>query len=149
MPKTPLRQCVFLLTSVFLIVPGCSWNSDRVPVNHVIGSVFVAGQPASGAKLFFHPASDPTAQRALRPFAEVVPDGTFEVNTYFEGDGAPEGDYLVTIYWPAPKKTPKGKFDDESVPPDRLKDIYSNPKTSKLRAHISKGDNTLEPFQLP
>jgi hypothetical protein len=149
MSKIPLQVCAFILTSVFLVVSGCSGNSDRVPVNLVSGSVFVAGQPAAGAKLFFHPVNDPTAQRALRPFAEVAPDGSFEVNTYLDGDGAPEGDYVVTIYWPAPKKTAKSKFDDESMPVDRLKDVYSNPRTSKLRARISKGDNILPPYQLP
>ncbi len=148
--KSCVRLCCFAIIPITIcIISSCSWKSDRFPVNHVEGSVFAAGKAAVGAKLFFHPAADPGAQRALRPFAEVEADGTFEVNTYLAGDGAPAGDYVVTIYWPAPRPPASGKFADESQPPDRLKDLYSNPSTSKLRAHIARGDNTLPPFQLP
>jgi hypothetical protein len=139
----------FLLVVAALTWAGCSWKSDRLPINHVTGSVFVAGKPASGAKIFFHPAANVSVLNVLRPFGEVSEDGTFELSTYLAGDGAPAGDYVVTVYWPAPKRAFNGKFQDESMPPDLLKNLYSNPRTSKLRAQINPGDNVLEPFQLP
>jgi hypothetical protein len=144
-----LRWGSVALAAVALsVLAGCSGDQGRFPVNYVTGAVFVNGKPAAGARLFFHPLADPASPRALRPFAEVEADGSFEVNTYLAGDGAPTGDYVVTVYWPAPPPA-KGRFSDESMPPDRLKDVYSNPRTSKLRAHIIRGDNVLPPFQLP
>ena len=137
-----------LLALVAGLAPGCFWKTDRLPVNRVEGAVFVAGKPAVGAKLFFHPVEAGFNPRALRPFAEVAEDGKFELSTYLADDGAPEGDYVVTIYWPAPKRLFKGKFEDDSLAPDRLKDLYSNPRTSMLRAHINRGDNVLPPFEL-
>ena len=140
---------IVLIASVAGLAPGCFWRTDRLPVNRVGGSVLVAGKPAVGAKLFFHPVDAGFNPRALRPFAEVAEDGTFELSTYLADDGAPEGDYIVTVYWPAPRKPTKGKFEDESLPPDRLKNVYSSPRTSNLRAHINRGDNVLPAFELP
>ena len=149
-PPPKLTPAGIVLLAMFAcFAPGCFWKNDRLPVNRVGGSVFVVGKPAVGAKLFFHPVDAGFNPRALRPFAEVAEDGTFELSTYLADDGAPEGDYVVTIYWPAPKKLFKGKFEDDSLAPDRLKDLYSNPRTSKLRAHINCGDNLLPPFELP
>jgi hypothetical protein len=149
LPSRRTPAWIIFLVLIACLGPGCFWKSDRLPVNRVGGSVLVAGKPAVGAKLFFHPVDAGFNPRALRPFGEVAEDGTFELSTYLADDGAPEGDYIVTVYWPAPRKPAKGKFEDESLLPDRLKNVYSNPRTSKLRAHISRGDNHLPPFELP
>ncbi len=150
MALRPLQVVVFIGLSASLSISGCFWKKDgRLAVNSVRGAVFVDGKPAVGAKIFFHPAADPANPRGLRPFGEVAEDGTFEVSTYLALDGAPAGDYVVTVYWPAPPPPLfKGKFEVESQPQDRLKNVYSDPRTSKLRAHIVAGDNDLARFEL-
>lgn len=137
------------LCALSLATAGCFAKNDRLPVHHVTGGVFVNGKPAVGARLFFHPAANPSNPRALRPFAEVGDDGSFELSTYLAGDGAPAGEYVVTVFWPAPAPPRKGKFEDESTPRDQLKNTFSDPRTSKLRAQIHSGENVLSPFQLP
>src|SRR5277367_6459881 len=77
---------------------GCS-GSDRKKLYPVNGAVFVQGQPAVGARVFFSPAENPADPRALRPFAIVDKDGAFRLTTYTAYDGAPAGDYVVIITW--------------------------------------------------
>jgi hypothetical protein len=60
-------------------------------------------------------------------------------------DGAPEGEYAVTIVWPA-EQDPKKQFDN--TPPDRLKNRYNDTKKSKWQIRVRPGDNGLDPFEV-
>jgi hypothetical protein len=142
----PIATRFPMIVPLLVFAVGCSGASDRKSVYPVSGAVFVNGQPAAGARLFFHPADDPTNPRTLRPFAVVADDGSFKLTTYLANDGAPAGEYVVTVTWPAPR--PGGATDDGAVAPDRLKGAYATPVISKLRATIQPMPNRLEPFQL-
>ena len=70
---------------------------------------------------------------------ETGPDGKFHVGTYATGDGAPEGQYVVTVV-----HCPLVQKGSDSVPgPNVLPNKYASPKTSDLRVAIVKGANTL------
>jgi hypothetical protein len=89
----------------------------------------------------FHPVgnADP---KAPRPFATLEKDGSFELSTYDTRDGAPVGDYAVTLTWELPAK---GGDDDSG--PDLLRNtVYSNPARTPLKATIKPGRNELDPF---
>jgi hypothetical protein len=82
----------------------------------------------------------------MRPHGIVEPEGIFQLKTYRDGDGAPAGDYRVTIEWPS--ETPRSRSDPGdagSTPtgPDRLRGRYANPETSGLRATVTDGENEL------
>jgi hypothetical protein len=66
--------------------------------------------------------------RVPKPVGRVAEDGEFRLTTYREEDGAPSGEYAVTILWPGEKKTPFGP-----ASPDQLKGTYADPKSPKLR----------------
>ena len=122
---------MFVLTrwAAVLALIVCSCGGGRTPVYPVRGR----DKPATGALVVvFHPADgdDPAAPR---PVAQVDDQGAFRLTTYAEGDGAPAGDYAVTILWPAPRKTP---LDPEG--PDQLKGRYGNPKTAKIRFKVER-----------
>lgn len=123
---------------------GCSGKGDHLPVNHVKGTLFINDKPAPGAKVVLHPWSNPSFPPGLRPSAEVGADGSFEISTYGTGDGAPAGDYIITVSWPMPKDDPQDEF-----PPDRLKNAYSDPRSAKFRAQIKPGENELPPLKIP
>ena len=72
-------------------------------------------------------------------------DGAFVVGTRTTADGAAEGDYAVTIVWPAEQDESK-HFDN--TPPDRLKNRYNDPKHPQWNVHVAAGPNTLEDFCL-
>jgi hypothetical protein len=125
---------------------GCSGIPGRLPVYPVSGTVLVNDQPAAGAIVFFHPAADPANPRGLRPIATTGDDGTFRLTSYLRNDGAPIGEYVVTVTWPAPRAA--GPEDEGTPSGDRLKGAYATPAVSKLRATIVAGKNQLEPFRL-
>ena len=56
------------------------------------------GQPAEGATVTFNPQGANPLKNAA-PSATVKADGTFDVGLYGNGDGAPAGDYVVTVQW--------------------------------------------------
>ena len=61
-------------------------------------------------------------------------DGSFKLTTG-DKEGAPAGEYVVTVICPEETKMPKGKI--STAPPeskDRFEGAYANPTASKLRA---------------
>ena len=148
MPKFPP-----LLGSLLLLVAttGCSQPDDRKPAFAVTGKALFKGQPMAGARITFHPLGE-SDQRALRPTTQVDEAGTFRLTTYFKDDGAPAGEYAVTIYWPQ-KPAAKEQADDPNadirdLPPDRLNRVYALPTTTPLRATVRAQSNTID-FSLP
>ena len=135
------RRCLWLALIVAAFLPSACSRSTRKPVFPARGQVLIDGKPAVGATVFFYPVeSDP---EAIAPYGVVDTNGTFTLTTYLTFDGAPAGEYVVTIRAPGPPR----RGEDEQGP-DRLKGRYNDPKTSKLRATIEKKPNELEPFQL-
>ncbi len=135
------RACTALWVALApLLLASCS-GGGRQPVYAAHGQVFDSNQkPAVGAVVMFHPVK-PVANDLAKPVGHVDQQGVFTLTTYKKGDGAPEGEYVVTVEWRPPKKTPL-----DPDPPDLLRGEYGNPKTSTLRARIERKDNTLEPF---
>jgi hypothetical protein len=105
-PSLRRRFASRLLPVIAVICAGCSRSGPTLyPVR---GKILFEGQPARGATLVFHPLgnSDPNA---VKPRAFVDRDGTFEVFTYAAGDGAPAGEYAVTVagrMWPGAGSRP-------------------------------------------
>src|SRR5262245_2780792 len=117
---------------------GCSGKDPRQKVCYPAeGQVLVKSQPAVGAIVAFQPAggANPEEWYAGYPQATVGPDGTFHVLTYGTQDGAPAGEYVVTIVWPG-ERDPK---DEEASPPDKLNGQYADPKKSPLKAKVENG----------
>ena len=113
----------------------------------VKGQLFVKGQPAAGATLIFQPQGGGSHEEWTSGFprADVVADGSFDVETYGEKDGAPAGDYVVLITW-REKVDPQN---EEATPPDRLGNRYNDPATSQLRAKVEAKPTELPPIKLP
>ena len=123
---------------------GCG-QQNGVAVYPVRGSVQHAGKPAVGAKVVLY-AIDRQDANIPFPKGTVQEDGTFQLTSYRDGDGAPVGDYNVTIEWLEPM--PPGVNRETFAPADRLRGEYATPDRSRLKATITKGDNILPPFDL-
>ena len=85
---------------------------------------------------------DPDAH-GLRPQAVVAADGSFRLTTFINHDGAPAGDYYVTVYWPAP-----GPEDETRPRPDLLGGRYADPRTTPLTATVPPHAASLDRFDL-
>jgi hypothetical protein len=93
-PSLRRRFACWLLPAVAVICAGCSRSGPTLyPVR---GTLLFEGQPARGATLVLHPLgnADP---KAIKPRSFVERDGSFEVFTRAAGDGAPAGEYVVTV----------------------------------------------------
>jgi hypothetical protein len=99
----------------------------------------VNGQPAKEAMVVFHHVDD-WGERSIVPQGITDENGHFELSTYAMNDGAPAGDYQVSIIWPEYRK--------KNLGPDQLKGKYGKAATSGLTAHVDKGPNVLPTFEL-
>lgn len=128
--------CFFGVVLPLCVLPGCGAGCD-VKVYPVEGKVLLAGSPAGCASVCFYP-SDHSQQRI--PVAITAADGTFRLTTIRTGDGAPVGDYDITVVWPD-YSIPR----DECADPlhDRLKLHYADRSKTELHATVVPGRNKL------
>jgi len=135
----------FLLV-VPVTVSGCKDNG-RVKVYPVQGKVLVGGAPAGGARVVFYPQSDELKKPGM-PVPEGMTDnqGIFKLRSYEPNDGAPEGEFKVSVVWFEPRKD--GTIEDSPSAKDRLGGRYSNPQKSNLTAKVEKGGGEIPPFEI-
>jgi hypothetical protein len=138
-----LQLLPLLLLSLLLTSCG---KSRFKPVNTVKGRVLVNGEPTEGIDVSFHSLDDPGDQ-LVSPSGTTDQDGNFTMSTYNADDGVPAGKYAVTMIWLMTDKRGRTKFGPLSKT-NKLPMKYSDPKTSGFTVEITKGDNTLPPFEL-
>jgi len=142
------RASVATLTLLAVSLPCCSCSgSKEQPVFPVQGKVLFRGKPATGALVIFHPLNRPELEKGM-PRAVVQDDGSFAVTTFAAKDGAPAGDYAVSITWKTTsEKIPSRKGRPKRVPTN-FPEKYKNPKTSGLVVRVEETQNELRPFDI-
>jgi hypothetical protein len=139
------------LVAALLALAGCGGSGSPKTCYPVSGELFVAGQPAGGAVIFFQPqdGSRPEEWTAGFPRAVVQSDGKFQVSTYETDDGAPAGDYVLLVQWrPAGSEDSESEAAPEGQTTDRLGGKYMNPATSQLRATVGQAPTPLPRMDL-
>ena len=86
-----------------------------------------------------------TNSPSVRPHATVQSDGSYHLTTFATRDGAPVGDFALTVTWPGPRV--KGQGDDEPGP-DRLQQRYADPKKPAASVHIAAETTELATIDL-
>jgi hypothetical protein len=139
----PVR--IQIVVSIFAIVcfgvmTGCrnTENVSRKKTFPVTGTVNINKQPTAGARVTLYPLNldDRNGDFWSQGFPHGISkdDGTFEINTYGKGDGAPTGDYLVlTVLMEGEGERAK----------DLLKSRYNDPKSAAQRTKVGEQSNTL------
>lgn len=129
-----------MLVLLAIACGGCGQPArETATVFPVAGCFTVNGKPAAGALVSFIPQTPPAeGRRAIPSQARADDNGAFKLTTFHTADGAPEGDYKVTVYWPAPTPTaaPHGDDDDGTLGPDQLRGRFASADKSNLRAHV-------------
>jgi hypothetical protein len=126
--------------TLILLLTGC--GETWVEVAPVTGSIKIDGQSPEGARLTLNPVN-PTGEDIVIPTAGVKADGSFTVTSYQSDDGAPPGEYVITIRW--------NKYDEKlgGAGPNVLPELYADPKTSPIKVTVNAGaPTTLEPITL-
>ena len=127
-----LRICLCVSLTV---LAGCSEpqrGGPRVNTAPVSGIVTVDGQPAAFLQVDCHPEA---GSEIKYPISAVTDDkGNFAFTTYEANDGLPPGSDTLTFSWLEPGIVQK----------DRLKGAYMDPRKSKQKISVIKGqDNPL------
>jgi hypothetical protein len=136
-----LRNALLLIAAIAVISTSSCGRASKPRLAKVRGSVRFNGTPTPGATVFFYPANANAKAGSVRPHGVVQDDGSFEVSTFGRDDGAPAGDYEVTVVWAKPGR---GDSDGDSLIPID----YGNPKTSQLRATVTEPSTDLPSFEL-
>jgi hypothetical protein len=115
---------------VSMLLCACNQERTRRATFLVSGRVTVDGNPASYVVITAHEqgqgANDPKFPVSLTGYTKE--DGTFQMNSYGEGDGLPAGEYTLTFFWGEPKGL--------SLGPDKLKKRYANAAQSKFHCTV-------------
>ena len=92
------------------------------------------------ATVVLHPSFD-LGPEVSKPRATTNEDGTFVISTYASADGAPEGEYKVTVeQWTTTKP--------EEGPKSRLAAKFSKPDQSGISVRVASGKNELPAIEL-
>jgi hypothetical protein len=122
---------------VMMLVTGCSKEPDLLPVHPVTGQVLLDGRPAAGAFVYFHPKTG--SGTFPTPTAKADARGNFSLTTYRAEDGAPLGEYAVTVEL----RQVVQKQGEVELGPNVLPPKYSSPKTTSLVANVIEGANSV------
>jgi hypothetical protein len=142
---SPACRLAAAVACLGLAAVGCGGEAeDGPPVHPVSGTIFVDGAPAAGAEVVFHPLARLPAGTPP-PTAVVEADGRFRPSTRTAHDGAPAGDYAVTVVYPLPAALPD---DEGGGGTDRLRGRYGTPGRTPLKAAVKPGDNVLDPIEI-
>lgn len=125
------------------IAVGCSAKTGPAcfPVH---GTVLLDEKPLAEAMIVLHPAGG-DMEGKQKPVAYSDAAGRFAVSTRVLGDGAPPGEYSITVELRAPQT-----LGEETVRngPNLLPSRYAQPVTSGLRCTVANSENELPPIDL-
>jgi hypothetical protein len=132
---------VIALAALVGILSGCSKRGwlETYPVK---GAVLVDGKPAKDAMVTFHP-KETVGDRPYLPTGQTNENGEFALGTFVAGDGAPAGEYDITIVWPVRHNPISTLWEG-----DKLNGRYANRAKTTLRITVEKQALQLPPFEL-
>ena len=129
-----------LLLLIFLVGCGPKQGVECFPVS---GTVLLNNQPLPEATVVLHPASG--VSEVQRPIGETDATGRFTLTTLQPADGAPAGEYQVTVVQRALVQKGEEMVRDGA---NQLPPRYAQPATSGLKVTVAEGTNELPPLQL-
>jgi hypothetical protein len=113
-------------------------TKSRKPTQPVRGTLYVDGSPAAGAIVQLWPVlGKEKARYSAQAMTEA--DGSFTVSSYTAFDGAPAGEYRISVTWPRPLVDASGKPGRNVLPAK-----YASPETSGLTRTVVAGENVLD-----
>lgn len=140
--RSYLNALVTIAVLGFLI--GCSQSKGPVCLP-VSGKVSYKGKPLAEAMVVLHPL-DGSVEGDHKPIARSAADGTFSLTTFKDNDGAPPGQYGITVELRAPQTIGEEVVRNGA---HLLPVKYSKPETSGLKFAVElQGSNEIPPINL-
>jgi hypothetical protein len=146
--RYPVRSGLFgVAVLAVLCLPSCG-KSEFQTVYPVSGKILVNGQPAEDCLVYLNRTFDDHHPRLVRPFGVCDANGDFKISSYFTHDGAPEGEYVVTVEWRERSGLLKNNLDGM----DRLDGAYEKVDTTRTLpgfvVKVGREPLVLPPFEL-
>lgn len=138
--KVASRLALLALLPAAAAAVGCA--EPQAPVFPVTGRVTYQGKPAAGAQVFLN-AVKPNEIDDVSANATVKDDGAYAITTYEPGDGAPAGDYVVTVQWFKFVTNDGGSGAGPNVMPKE----YASPASSPVKVSVS-GPTEIPPIAI-
>jgi hypothetical protein len=137
----PMNNMIYRLRAVvpvliLLAISACQPGDKKVPVYTVKGVVTENGKPLENATVVLHVSS--AIPDVPKPTGKTNAQGEFQLTTYETNDGAPAGDYAVTVEKWTTLRPDEG-------PANRLNARYAKPASSKLLATVKPEPNQTLP----
>jgi hypothetical protein len=137
----PMNNMNYRVQAVFsamllMTLGACEPADKKVPVFTATGVVTENGKPLDNATVVFHATNG--AADVPKPSGKTNAQGEYKLTTYDTNDGAPAGDYAVTVEKWTTLRPDEG-------PANRLPAKYARPETSKLQLSIKAEQNQTLP----
>jgi hypothetical protein len=135
------RLSLFFGLAAAALLAGCGKPQGPVcaPVK---GSITYKSKPLAEAMVVLHRVGG-DVEGNQKPMAYTDANGEFVLTTFSHNDGAPPGEYAITVELRAPEMT--GEEITRSGP-NLLPTQYSKPETSGLKTTVVDGDNVIQPI---
>jgi hypothetical protein len=141
-----VRRLIAAAVAVSLSMIECGCGNRGLPVFPVQGELRYNKEPAAKALVIFTPQENTDAKNWPNgyPRGVVKEDGSYKLSTYGETDGAPAGEYAVTVLW---LENVEGSHEEKV---DKLQGRYADAVTSKYRFQVKadRKGTTIEPIEL-
>jgi hypothetical protein len=134
---------LYTLAAVTLLA-GCGGPSGPVCAP-VTGRVSFQGKPLAEAMVVLHRIGG-DVQGNQKPMAYTDTDGAFALTTFSHNDGAPPGDYAITIELRTPKLVGEETVRDG---PNLLPPRFAKPESTDLKFTVVEGDNVIPTIEIP
>ena len=115
--------------------PGSAPDAG-IELHQVKGSVLASEKPVEGVEVRLYPLNQLYDNSAPHPYGKTNKEGQFQLRVGETSEGAPAGQYLVTLVWPG------------SGGKDRLGGTFAEPEGSGLTAVIEDRATNLPPFRI-
>ncbi|MBN1909390.1 MAG: hypothetical protein JW818_06605 [Pirellulales bacterium] len=129
-----------------LLLAGCSESGDFLKTYPAKGTAHFEGKPMEHAVVTFYPIDGEAKARHLQPHGTVDAEGRYSLWTYHFGDGAPAGQYRVTLTWP---NQPESRMGMPGYVADTLNGRYLNAEKSKIERTVDESGAELPAIELP
>lgn len=143
------HHLVWLLGCLIL---GCGGDSSYKPTVAVFparGKLEYQGKPLAGVTLIFNPVDE---NQKIKPQATTDAEGNFAATTFSTGDGAPEGEFIITLVAKS-EESDSAREDGEATGRNNSKKLklpvkFQNPATSTLRVKAGKSQPDLGTLEI-
>jgi hypothetical protein len=120
-------------------IAGCSLGQKGPVCSPVHGKVTSKGKPLAEAMVVLHRIGG-NVEGNQKPIAYTAADGSFSLTTFKQNDGAPPGEYAITVELRALQTGGEEPVRNgaNTLPPQ-----YAKPNTSTLKYTVVEGENQI------